>query len=194
MPDLAGISHPDGHHWKSKRNGKNGGVLQKKHQRVNWYHPFLWTHIDRVAPQVAWSPHYIVATLQGQYPALFAGLHRGTVAKWLSKNNRRRWSTATLQNVERRHALAGSGRAGILTQHPELIGEIKTRLQDLRNSGVWINRLLGRSVVLSVVQLKKPELLQKFKCSEQYIGQFMESIMDWSIRRGTQAAAHTPDD
>lgn len=29
---------------------------------------------------------------------------------------------------------------------------------------------------------------------QQFIGQFLESVMDWTVRRGTQAAAHIPDD
>ncbi|KIM38062.1 hypothetical protein M413DRAFT_13027 [Hebeloma cylindrosporum] len=192
--NLAEISRPEGQTWKVKRTGKKGGVLQKRHQRVNWYHPLLWTHINRVAPKASWSPKYIVLTLQGQYPDLFGKLHRGTVVKWLSKNDRRRWSTATQKNVERRHTLAGSGRAGILTKHPELVDEIKRNLQQLRDSGVWINRLLTRSIILSILREKKPQLLENFKCSEQFVGQFLEGVMDWSVRRGTQAAAHIPDD
>ncbi len=58
--DLAEVSRPHGQAWKKKRTGKNGGVLQKRHQRINWYHPFLWTHIARVAPRVSWSPKFIV--------------------------------------------------------------------------------------------------------------------------------------
>ncbi len=66
----------------------------------------------------------------------------------------------------RRHTLAGSGRAGILAKHPELVSEIKKNLQQLRDSGVWINRLLTRSIILSILRERKPELLQGFKCSE----------------------------
>ncbi len=28
---------------------------------------------------------------------------------------------------------------------------------------------------------------------QQFIGQFLESVMDWTVRRGTQAAAHIPE-
>ncbi|KAJ3963532.1 hypothetical protein EV361DRAFT_777173, partial [Lentinula raphanica] len=80
--EVAELSRP-GKDWKSKRNGKNGGVVQRRHERVNWYHPFLWAHIDRIAPRVFWSPHRIVATLRLELPNLFSGLHRGTVGKWI---------------------------------------------------------------------------------------------------------------
>ncbi|KDQ55214.1 hypothetical protein JAAARDRAFT_48939 [Jaapia argillacea MUCL 33604] len=38
--------------YKKKRNGKRGGTIQQRHSRTNWYHPFLWAHIDQIAPKV----------------------------------------------------------------------------------------------------------------------------------------------
>ncbi|KAK7018740.1 hypothetical protein VNI00_018259 [Paramarasmius palmivorus] len=32
-----------------------------------------------------------------------------------------------------------------------------------------------------------------FKCSEKFVGDFFESVMAWSLRHGTRAAAHVPD-
>ncbi|KAJ7036116.1 hypothetical protein C8F04DRAFT_1181655 [Mycena alexandri] len=82
------------------------------------------------------------------------------------------------------HALAGSGRVGVLSRYPEIVDSIKTRLADLRKSGVCIGRLLTRTIILAIIQDKCPELLKSFKCSETY------SVMDWSLRHGTRAAAH----
>ncbi|KAJ7797228.1 hypothetical protein B0H14DRAFT_2619160 [Mycena olivaceomarginata] len=39
--NVAEISRPSGVKWKVRRTGKKNGVIQKRHQRVNWYHPFL---------------------------------------------------------------------------------------------------------------------------------------------------------
>ena len=212
--DVAELSRGQHGAWKAKRNGKHGGVVQRPHSCVNWYHPFLWTHINQMAPRAGWLPHFIVVILQHENPSLFSTLHRGTVGKWLSKNNNRRWLTATLKNVERQHALAGTGRVGVLSPYPEVVAEVKTKLKDLGTSGIFINCLLARSILLAVIKERKEDLLKTFKCSEvsevrstqltshkltstllqHYVGQFLESVMNWTVRQGTQAAAHIPDD
>ncbi|KAJ7474603.1 hypothetical protein B0H11DRAFT_2235977 [Mycena galericulata] len=39
--NVAEMSRPKGMNWKGERTGTENGVIQKRHQRVNWYHPFL---------------------------------------------------------------------------------------------------------------------------------------------------------
>ncbi|KAF7372434.1 DDE superfamily protein [Mycena venus] len=162
--NVAEVSRPSGQKWKAGRTGKKNGVIQKRHQRVNWYHPFLWSSIDSIAPRVGWSPTMIVASLQRQNPQMYGRLNKGTVQKWISKN-RRDWSTKTKKNVARRHALAGTGRVGVLSPYPELVATIKTKLQDLRASGVCVGRLLTRSIIIAIIKEKQPELLANFKCT-----------------------------
>jgi hypothetical protein len=123
--NVAEVSRPEGLEWKKKRTGVNNGVIQKRHERVNWYHPFLWNSIANFAPRVAWSPTQLVRILQRQSP-MYAGLNRGTVSKW-----GRSWSAKTLQNVERRHQLAGTGRVGVLSPYPALVESIKTKLTEI---------------------------------------------------------------
>ena len=139
--------------------------MQQTHRRTNWYHPFLWASIDAAAKKANWSSHHIVNILQREQPRLFKNLHRGTVYRWLSKTGKG-WSDRTLKNVANRHALAGSGRVGILAPYPEIVEEIKTKLMSLRTSGVPINVLVARSIAIAIIQDKKPELLSKFTCSE----------------------------
>lgn len=139
--------------------------MQVRHQRTNWYHPFLWHHISSAARKANFSAFFIVKLLQRDHPELFKRLYPGTVQNWLSKHGKR-WSTKTLQNVERRHALSGSGRVGILSPHPELVSEIKEKLVAIRKSGIAIGRLLARSVMLAIIKERNPELLEKFQCSE----------------------------
>lgn len=164
--DLAELSRP-GKSWKSKRNGKNGGVVQRRHERVNWYHPFLWVHINRIAPRVLWSPHRITVTLRLQMPQLFSRLHRGTVGKWISKHGKR-WSKQTERNVARRSALARSGRVGALTPYPEVVQEIKDKLLAFRASGIPVGRFIARSIMIALIQQRLPRLMvdTPFKCSE----------------------------
>ena len=75
--------------------------------------------------------------------SIISALHRGTVHRWIASSGKG-WSAETLANVAKRHALAGSGRVGVLSQHPEIVTEIKTKLNDLRTSGVPVNVLVGR--------------------------------------------------
>ncbi|KAG6824721.1 hypothetical protein H0H92_006024 [Tricholoma furcatifolium] len=191
-PDLAELSRPEGASWKKKRTGKHKGVVHKRHSRINWYHPFLWADIAHIAPRVGWSSTLIASVLQRDKPELYKRLTKGTIHKWISKSGRQ-WSTATLKNVERGRALAGSGRVGILSPYPEIVEEIKKQFKDLRSSSVAVSRMLGRSIILAIVEERAPQLLKTFKCTEFFVGQFFESVMNWTIRHGTRAAAHIPD-
>ncbi|KAJ6458505.1 hypothetical protein C8R45DRAFT_942718 [Mycena sanguinolenta] len=161
--NVAEVSRPSGMKWKAERTGKKKGVIQKRHQRVNWYHPFLWLPITSIVPRVGWSPTMIVASLQRQNPRVYARLNKGTVQKWISKNRRDSWSTKTKKNVARRHTLAGTGRVGVLSPYPEIVAAIKTKLHDLRVSGACVGRLLTRSIIIAIIREKKPELLANFK-------------------------------
>ncbi|EGO27996.1 hypothetical protein SERLADRAFT_414184 [Serpula lacrymans var. lacrymans S7.9] len=58
LSDLAELSRP-GKIWKKGRNVKLKGTIQNRHSRTNWYHPYLWVHINNVASRVAWSPTFI---------------------------------------------------------------------------------------------------------------------------------------
>lgn len=141
LSDPAELSRPS-KAWKKGRNGKLKGTIQNRHSRTNWYHPYLWVHINTVAPRVAWSPTFIVSMLQQDHPNLFAKLHRGTVLKWISKKGKK-WSKKTIENVARRSVLARTGRVGILSPHPEIVEEVTSQLKGLRLSGVPVNVLLA---------------------------------------------------
>ena len=162
---MAEISRPDGMNWKKSRSGRKGGAVQCRHARVNWYHPYLWVHIDAVAKKGLWSPQAITTILQRDHPTLFKQLNRGTVYRWISPLGQS-WSSKTLENVSNRHALAGSGQAGILTRYPRVVERAKGTLLGLRKSGVPVNVLIGRGIMLAIIQEENPELLSKFTCSE----------------------------
>jgi hypothetical protein len=55
---------------------------------------------------------------------------------------------------------------GVLAQSPEIVEELKKKLGELREAGITVDRMLGRSILLTVIHDKKPELLKEFKCSE----------------------------
>lgn len=94
--------------WKAERNGKHGGTKQEKHSRMSYYHPLVWALIAKWAPKVAWSPQALVNVLQRENPVMYRKLHQSTVTKWMD-SSKKGWSEATVENVERRHALAGTG-------------------------------------------------------------------------------------
>jgi hypothetical protein len=171
------LSRPDSG-WKSVRDGSRGGARQSRHQRTNWYHPFLWTHIDTAARKLAWSPHAIANHLIRDHPQLFARISKGTIQRWIDKDTKCDWSVATQKNIERRHALAGSGQTGILAKYPAVVKEIQTQLQALRTSGLSVNVLIARSVMLAIIQQRHPELLKSFKCSEVSLSNtFMHTLL-----------------
>ncbi|KAH7903146.1 hypothetical protein BJ138DRAFT_1107918 [Hygrophoropsis aurantiaca] len=133
--DVAELSRPGSLKWKQERSGKRGGTKQERHSRTNWYHPFLWVHINSIAPKVLWSAQSITNALARAQPKLFSHLNKGTVQKWIDKDTKRAsWSAATVRNVERRHALAGSGQTGVLAKYPVIVREIIDALRALRTS------------------------------------------------------------
>jgi hypothetical protein len=141
-------------------------MKQSRHKRTNWYHPFLWAHIDTAARKLGWSPQAIANRLTRDHPKLFLHINKGTIQRWIDKDTKRDWSAATKKNIARRHALAGSGQTGILAKYPDVVKEIKTQLQALRTSGLAVNVLIARSIMLAIINQRQPDLLTKFKCSE----------------------------
>ncbi|KAK1226816.1 hypothetical protein PQX77_010198 [Marasmius sp. AFHP31] len=193
LENMAEASRPKGSSWRQGRNGKRGGVVERRHSRINWYHPLLWARIAKVAPSVSFSATLIVRILQQQDSQLYSTLHKGTVQHWLSKSGRG-WSKRTLMKVNNQSVVAASGKVGVLMPYPNLVKAIVERLSDMRKSGVTVSRALARSVMIAMIRKEQPQLLNgKFKCTEQFVGDFLASKMDWTVRSGTRAAAHIPE-
>ncbi|KAF9002114.1 hypothetical protein BDQ17DRAFT_1426078 [Cyathus striatus] len=192
--DLARISHPGMEGWRKKRNGKNGGTKQEKPKRTNWFHPILWTLIDKAMRKAAWSSEKAVSILQCKNGKIFKHIHRGTIIKW-KEQGKNAWLEKTLQNVKNQHSLSGSGRSGILAKYPNIVEEIKKTLKDLRLSGIPVNVVMGHSIMLTIINQHEPSLLTgEFRCSERFVRDFFQSVMNWSLRQATRAAAHLPID
>ncbi|KIK74376.1 hypothetical protein PAXRUDRAFT_19942 [Paxillus rubicundulus Ve08.2h10] len=134
----------------------------------------------------------MINALQKQQPKLFSHLHKGTISKWIDKTKQRQWSVVTLINIQNGHTLAGSGQSGILCHYPQVKEEIVEKLKSLRTSGVPINVIVARSIMLAVIQNRAPDLLATFKCSEKFVQSFFDSILNWSPRKGTRTAAKLP--
>jgi hypothetical protein len=56
--------------------------------------------------------------------------------------------------------------AGVLAKHPNVILEIKEKLQGLCKSSLTVNVIIGRAIMLAVINDWVPELFTSFKCSE----------------------------
>jgi hypothetical protein len=165
LEDLADVSC-NGLAWKLKRNGQQGGAKQSCSKRTNWYHPFLWPAIDEAARKTHWSPTEIEKHLKRLYPKLYNTIRKSTISKWIDKETKRGWSAATKKNIKCRHPLAGSGQQGMLAKHPDVVKEIKKQLQGLCASGLVVNVLIARSIMLAIIKHRAPDLLVKFKCLE----------------------------
>ncbi|KAF4590471.1 hypothetical protein EYR38_009772 [Pleurotus pulmonarius] len=191
--EIAEASRPDRQAWRGLRSGKNGGAKQERVKRTNWFHPFLWVSIDLAMRRTDWSAAAAVKALQRENPQMFARLHRGTVHKWKASDGSQGWSASTLEKIKVRHSLAGSGRTGVLAGYPEVVLEIKTVLRDLRISGLPVNAIIGRSVMIAIIKKHEPAILSsQFQCSERFVRAFFESTMNWAPRQATRAAAHVP--
>ncbi|KAJ3966365.1 hypothetical protein EV361DRAFT_973635 [Lentinula raphanica] len=156
--DLATVSRAGFESWRNTRNGTQGGATRDRPTRTNWWHPFLWPAIDDAMRRADWSPEACVRILHRDHPQLYSHLHRGTVWKW-KKPNERAWSEKTVEKVQKRHALLGSGRAGVLTKFPDLVEKIKETLLGLRTSGLLVNTTIGRSLMLNLIRTHHPEVL-----------------------------------
>ncbi|KAJ7585772.1 hypothetical protein C8J56DRAFT_741132, partial [Mycena floridula] len=80
--DIATISQPGKEKSQSKRNGTRGGTKRAAAIQTNYYHPLLWTHINRTICQTGWSTAATAKALQRDYPCLFSKLQKGTIHKW----------------------------------------------------------------------------------------------------------------
>ncbi|KAJ6509667.1 hypothetical protein DFH09DRAFT_838382, partial [Mycena vulgaris] len=119
-------------------------------------------------------------------------LHRATVWRWIVKGEKR-FTDNALRNIASRRSLAGTGRTGILTPYPEIVEEILTTLKGLRVSGCVVNVHIARSLMIAIIGKRRPQLLQSFSCSENYVRAFLESTLNWTSRKATRAAKHIPE-
>ncbi|ESK81973.1 hypothetical protein Moror_8457 [Moniliophthora roreri MCA 2997] len=72
-----------------------------------------------------------------------------------------------------------------------LVEKIKSTLDNLQKSEIVVMVLIGRLIMMGLIQ---QEHLAKFKCSEHFVHDFFQLIMNWTPHQGTWAAAHLPDD
>lgn len=201
--------------WKAGRQGKHSGVVQGAHVRKNWFNLLLWTHINNAALKVGFSARAIVKYLQRdmRLPNLFADLHPGTVQKWIAESGFG-WSERTKERVKDGGELKGSGQKGALHSVPEVVDAARERMRNLRKSGVAVNVIVARAILLALIQANAPDLLKPggFVCSEvscalvdmdailncalpqTFVRSFLSSQLNWTVRKGTRAAAHIPPD
>ncbi|KIY62283.1 hypothetical protein CYLTODRAFT_182575 [Cylindrobasidium torrendii FP15055 ss-10] len=193
--DVATVSRP-GSDWRTRRNGKNGGAVQGQAKYTNYYHPLLWGWIVAAVIQADWSSAKAAKILKDNpvSRALFPHLDKGRIHKWI-KRGQKEWTEQTLANVKKGQAVNGSGRAGVLDAYPEVKTEILRILKSYRASKIPILPPLARATMLAIIEVRAPEILTaRFQCSERFTRQFLESNLNWAIRKGTRAAAHTPGD
>ncbi|KAK0433129.1 uncharacterized protein EV420DRAFT_1654962 [Desarmillaria tabescens] len=46
--------------------------------------------------------------------------------------------------------------------------------------------------MVAIIMEKEPDLLTRFKCSECFVRDYYSSVLEWSLRKATYAAAHLP--
>jgi hypothetical protein len=176
---LAENSRPGGLAWRAKKVGKRRGKVAKRASRVNWFHKLIWPHIHQAAKKFQFSAVQTVRFLQQKDPEMFKTLAKGTVQKWLKKSEGGKgyetcWSDKTLGNVEIGTSVKGSGRVGLLKDHPKLVSKMKEKLEELQDSSISVNRILAQSIMLTLIKANAPELLCKLKCGN--VGVFFDCL------------------
>ncbi len=179
IPDAAKVSRAGKEEWRQSRNGTQGGAVQSDVVRMNYYHPYIWCHIDKKMRQCGWSAAATAKALEHDFPALFSKLHKGTIQRWKEKGENR-WTEKTLLNVKNCSVLEGSGHTGILAPYPETVKEINTVLTSLRASAIPLNIAIGRSIIWAIIHERHPELLKNFKISEHWVRLYYKSNLKWS--------------
>lgn len=144
--------------WRKERTGVRGGAVQTKAKRMNYYHPLIWIHIDRIAKSTQFSPSKIVQHMQRLFPKTLKRMNKGTVSKWI-RSDKRGWTDATLRNVKDGRTLGGSGRVGVLTKYPDIVKEWCEQLLGMRESGVPVTVCVARSILIVIIKKEHDNIL-----------------------------------
>ncbi|KAJ7702083.1 hypothetical protein B0H14DRAFT_3649089 [Mycena olivaceomarginata] len=183
IPDVASLSRPATQGWKEHRNGTRGGAVQGQAKKVFWFDPFLWALIEPTIRRCGWSAEKTVQALWRAHPVLFNQpgntLHRATVWMWFVKGEKR-FTESALRNIASPRSLAGTGRTGILTPYPEIVDEIVKTFKGLRVAGCVVNVHIARSLMIAIIGKRRPQLLESFSCSQNYVRSFLDSTLNWT--------------
>ncbi|KEP45194.1 DDE superfamily endonuclease, partial [Rhizoctonia solani 123E] len=84
-------------------------------------------------------------------------------------------------------------------KHPSVVSAIKTRLVRYRRSGSPLEMVTIRGFMIATISTLAPELFdirlrkdKSFRCSDQFVRNFLHNELNWSLRRPTQAAQKVP--
>ncbi|KAG8965486.1 hypothetical protein FRC00_001650 [Tulasnella sp. 408] len=177
--------------------------LRQRRERRNWFKPEIWGGIEAAQKMAdSWEPTMILRVLlrSPATRAIYGTLARGTIWRWISREETRGWKPEIIQKVNEwkdRAVKKPLGRPKILSGHPHVLDAIVRQLRQLRASGVAVSQTLARSVFLVYIGSLAPELRStapRFKCCEDFVRTFLHSQLDWSYRTVTQAAQKRPED
>ncbi|KAF8193570.1 hypothetical protein K438DRAFT_1674615, partial [Mycena galopus ATCC 62051] len=194
---------------RTHRSGRK--KIREPAERVykNWKSPFLLDRILRAAirtkdPIKGLSSTAIVKDLQIRDRKTFGSLSATTIQAWFDRDNlgRRIWKESVLEAAKTNGNLPGhekGGRKGALSAYPELVERIREQLTRLREAGAPLNLIAVRAVIIATIQTMAPEVFEVrysdgsyFKVSDSYCRAFLRMTMEWSERKATKAAQHTP--
>ncbi|KAI0352862.1 hypothetical protein OH77DRAFT_1459300 [Trametes cingulata] len=188
--------------YRVQRSAEKDQKERKRAKRTNWFLPSTWTMIDAAAKACMFRPGEMVKHLQSQLAGktVFKSLRAGTISHWIdTRGPQRKWKDDVLEKVK----VAGArerkgpplGRRNIMSHHPAVRKRIVTDLVANRRMGIAITVSVARAIILSHIEAEIPELLteEKFKCSDRFVRQFLDSELEWSYRTATRAAQKTPE-
>ena len=132
------------HKEKSRKSQgrKKKGHVERPAKYHNWHTPACWSQIllatKEAGPQM--NAIEIVKSLKQRDPVIFAGISRTTVNSWINRSSDPPCWTDSI--ITRMRDATGNmpghnkgGQRGILANYPNLVNDIKSELQHLREAG-----------------------------------------------------------
>jgi hypothetical protein len=177
---------------KRKPQGRKGKIPSRPANNTNWLTPFCWSQITIVAKQISWkmSSSAIANALKKHNPITFAGINCTTIDGWIDRSgDQPQWKEKTLHRAENGNSTGHNkgGRRGILSPHPEIVDEIKTRLEFLREKSAPVSLITASAIIVATILDKNPAIFShKFKdgssfcVSELFTRKFLHDILSWS--------------
>ena len=181
------------------RKRKHEGTLAI---RVCWQEHHLWSQILHAVNVVGlpWSPTDILKQLQSTNATAFSSLTTQVIGRWIDRSGAKpKWTDTVIKRAERGRQVGPITRKSILGPYPEVVASIVDQLRKLRASGVGLDTLRCRGIIIGQLYHSVPEIFETplrdgslFQASDTWVKKFLHDRLNWTFRRSTQAAQKLP--
>jgi hypothetical protein len=193
--------------FKEENRSKSGLGRKRTHvstlaNRVCWQEHHLWSQILHAVNVTGhpWSPTDILKQLQSTNATAFGSLTTQVIGRWIDRSGAKpKWTDAVIKRAERGRQIGPITRKNILSPYPEVVAAIIDQLRKLRASGVGLDTLRCRGIIIGQLHYSVPAIFHTplgdgsvFRASDNWVKKFLHDRLNWSFRRCTQAAQKLP--